>query len=72
MGSVRHLKVDDLIVVTDVLTSYPTKAANIIGAVHSIQAVDPFGEHFVYLIKVDGVGYWVDGRSYSLLMMELL
>ena len=72
MGSIRHLNINDIIVVTNILTLCPTKAASIIGTIHPIEAIDPYGLRYVYLIKVNGIKYWVDGKYHSSLMMELL
>jgi len=72
MGRVRYLNINDVIVVTNILTLCPSTAHDIIGTVHPIEAIDPFGLRFLYLIKVDGMKYWVDGNYHSSLMMELL
>ena len=72
MGRIRDLNIHDVIVVTSILTLCPSKARDIIGTVHPIVAIDPFGLRFLYLIKVGGMKYWVDGKYHSSLMMELL
>jgi hypothetical protein len=61
----------DLIIVTNVLTSFEAKATRLIGTVQKVIIVDTIGFNYLYLIKVNDVSYWVDGIPYSSLVMEL-
>jgi hypothetical protein len=61
----------DLIIVTNVLTSFEEKVTQLIGTVHTVEVIDTIGFNYLYLIKVNDVSYWVDGIPYSSLVMEL-
>jgi hypothetical protein len=61
----------DLIIVTNVLTSFEEKVKKLIGTVHTVEIIDTTGFNYLYLIKVNDVSYWVDGIPYSSLVMEL-
>ena len=66
-----NLKIGDKIIVMKVLTSQPD-IDYIIGEVLQIEFIDTIFDRFPFAVSYNGRKYWVEGVTYSTLMLELM